>query len=377
MLRFRIVLFMTFLIFIPLVLNAGSVSQAGVLFLKIPVGARASGMGDAYTAVSDDALAAWWNPAGLAFVQRSEIEYMYSKWLPQFKISDLKYQYFGISHHFNEFGTLGANFIHMNYGDIQRTDVIGTPLGTFHAYDWAATFAYGSKVNENLALGISIKYIYSYLSPFRVGGQEIGTGSASALAVDLSVFYKLKLSRLFNFPKAHFFRFQLGANLANIGPKISYTDRENADPLPTNLRTGLAFIFQYQDYVKATMSYEVEKELVTRHSDDSTDPVYQAMFTSWYNDGGFMSPEEREEFITHFGVEVWDMNILALRFGHCNDPLGKVKYGTWGFSLQYMIFRFDYSYLWAGKDHPMSETQRIQFSLYFDHIKRFSFTPWE
>ena len=376
MLQFRIVLFMTVLIFIPLILNAGSVSQAGALFLRIPVGARASGMGDAYTAVAEDASATWWNPAGLAFINRTETVNMYCKWLPQFYLPDPNFRYFGLFHHFNEFGTVGANFIHMNYGDIQRTDEIGNALGTFHSFEWAATVAYGSKINENLALGISLKYIYSHHSPIGVG-QEQGSGIASVFAFDLSTLYKLNLSRLFHFPEARFFRFQLGANLANIGPKISYTDRENADPLPTNLRTGLAFIFQYQDYVKATMSYEVEKELVMLHSDGSTDPVYQAMFTSWYNDGGFMSPEEREEFITHFGVEVWAMNILALRFGHWNDPLGKVKCDTWGFSLQYMIWRFDYSYLWAGKDHPMSETQRIQFSLYFDHIKRFSFTPWE
>ena len=376
MLRFRLVPFMTFLIPIPLILNAGSVSQPGALFLKIPVGVRSAGMGEAYTAVAEDASATWWNPAGLAFMRRSEISYMRSKYLPHYNLSHLRWHYYGSFHHIKEFGTVGVNFILFDYGDIQRTSEIGTDLGKFHTYDISATCACGFKVNENLALGLSLKFIYSHLSPLG-SGQEKGSGIASVFAVDLSTLYKLNLSRLFYFPEARFFRFQLGANLANIGPKISYIDRANADPLPTNLRTGLAFIFQYQDYVKATMSYEVEKELVTRHSDDSTDPVYQAMFTSWYNDGGFMSPEEREEFITHFGVEVWAMNIFALRFGHWNDPRGKVDANTWGLSLQYMIFRFDCSYLWAGKDHLMSDTKKIQFSLYFDHIKRFSFTPWK
>ena len=72
MLQFRIVLFMTIFILIPICSNAGSVSQAGALFLRIPVGARASGMGDAYTAVAEDASATWWNPAGLAFINRTE-----------------------------------------------------------------------------------------------------------------------------------------------------------------------------------------------------------------------------------------------------------------------------------------------------------------
>ena len=33
-------------------------------FLKIPVGARAIGMGGAFVAVTDDATAPYWNPAG-------------------------------------------------------------------------------------------------------------------------------------------------------------------------------------------------------------------------------------------------------------------------------------------------------------------------
>ncbi len=49
---------------------AGSVSEAdvsrsGVLFLRIAAGARAAGMGEAFVAISDDATATHWNPAGL------------------------------------------------------------------------------------------------------------------------------------------------------------------------------------------------------------------------------------------------------------------------------------------------------------------------
>lgn len=42
-------------------------------FLKIPVGARAMGMGGAFTAVADDATAPWWNPAGMAFLPYREV----------------------------------------------------------------------------------------------------------------------------------------------------------------------------------------------------------------------------------------------------------------------------------------------------------------
>jgi hypothetical protein len=41
------------------------VSRSGVLFLRIAAGARAAGMGEAFVAISDDASATHWNPAGL------------------------------------------------------------------------------------------------------------------------------------------------------------------------------------------------------------------------------------------------------------------------------------------------------------------------
>ena len=42
-------------------------------FLKIPVGARAVGMGGAFTAVADDATSPWWNPAGMIYLPYREV----------------------------------------------------------------------------------------------------------------------------------------------------------------------------------------------------------------------------------------------------------------------------------------------------------------
>jgi hypothetical protein len=42
-------------------------------FLKVPVGARAVGMGGAFTAVADDATAIWWNPAGMVYLPYHEV----------------------------------------------------------------------------------------------------------------------------------------------------------------------------------------------------------------------------------------------------------------------------------------------------------------
>jgi hypothetical protein len=47
-------------------------------FLKVPAGARAVGMGGAFTAVADDATAAYWNPAGLSFLGYREVYFQHA-----------------------------------------------------------------------------------------------------------------------------------------------------------------------------------------------------------------------------------------------------------------------------------------------------------
>jgi hypothetical protein len=48
-------------------------------FLKVPVGARAIGMGSAFVAVADDATAPFWNPAGLIYLPYKEVLPMHSE----------------------------------------------------------------------------------------------------------------------------------------------------------------------------------------------------------------------------------------------------------------------------------------------------------
>src|SRR6185503_1785693 len=66
--------------------------QAGS-FLAYGVGGRALAMGGAYYAISDDASAAYWNPAGLAQLQRKEVTTMQATLFASTKLT-----YFGYAH---------------------------------------------------------------------------------------------------------------------------------------------------------------------------------------------------------------------------------------------------------------------------------------
>ncbi len=65
----------------------------GATFLKLGAGARAIGMGSAFTGLSDDASAIYWNPAGLGFTKRWELSFNYQK-----HFADFDYQAFFFSH---------------------------------------------------------------------------------------------------------------------------------------------------------------------------------------------------------------------------------------------------------------------------------------
>jgi hypothetical protein len=344
----RVVLFLLVLgLTIPAVTaNAASVSQATLLFLKIAPGARPAGMGEAFVGIADDASATWWNPAGLGFQHGKEFTMMYVRWLPQFNLSDLYYAYMSGTYEVPEWGTFGGNIIFLNLGETQRTNEQAQNLGTFSSYEIAVTGTYGAEINRHLAMGVGLKLAYSNLSPTGAGA-EAGSGTATAVAADIGLLYKAPFLRGLSF----------GANLSNMGPKVSYIDRAQADPLPTNLKVGFAYKIVDQEYNKLTVASDVNKELVKRDNFGHSDEFYQALFTSW-GDANLV-----KSIIWNVGIEYWYSTLVGLRAGYWNDDLGKVFPYTFGVSLKYSSYRFDFSYLTAGTNHPLTDTMRYSLSV--------------
>ena len=52
----------------------------GMAFLKVGIGGRAAAMGGAYSSVSGDATAGYWNPAGLIGIEGKDVVLMHSAW---------------------------------------------------------------------------------------------------------------------------------------------------------------------------------------------------------------------------------------------------------------------------------------------------------
>ncbi len=300
--RYNLIL-SAFLIAYALPVNAQS--EAGSIFLLISPGARAGGMGEAQVALANDAYASYWNPAGLAFQEGSEIALMHVNWLPNLA-DDLYYEFLAVRRHFPNLGTLGGHIIYLNLGEQVRTDEYAQQQGKFTSYMMAVALSYSSLLSPKSSFGINAKVSYQHLV-------ELGTGSEKGKGVSLDFGFDLGyLRKQFLSPNL-----TLGLTMTNIGPKVAFIDPDQADPQPTNLTLGLNYQIFKNTYNSLNLVYDVNKMLVASYPDMDwdgdgaiggfnkngketdknpeynrqgkietahKDPIYLAIFTSWVDD---------------------------------------------------------------------------------------------
>ncbi len=348
-----------FIIFISLLLilmlaaqQVLAVSEAAVLFLMISPGARAAGMGESFVGVADDVSAVYWNPAGLAYQNNREITFMHVNWLSGLT-DDLFYEFLAYRMSIEGVGTIGFNVVYLDLGEQQGMDEQGNETIKFSSNEYAISASYGATVTDNLAMGVSLRYIRSNLSKTGAGAEK-GSGQASAFAFDLGLLYRFPFLRE---------KLTWGMNISNMGPKIAYIDAAQADPLPTNLKAGFALRLINQKYNKLTFAADINKLLVTPHGDKPADPFYQAIITSWYDDQPFQ--RELDKITRSVGMEYVYNNLIGLRSGYYYDKEGKVKYLTFGAGIRYYLYSFDFGYVSAAEGHPLANTMRFSLSFGF------------
>lgn len=347
------------------------VGGAAVVFLKIEPDSRAAGMGNAGVALADNASANFWNPAGLAFQQGTELGLTHSNWLPEFN-AGLFYEYFMAKKSFDGWGTFGGHITYLFLGEHEGRDGQNNPTGTFRSYDLAVGLSYGVKLSETFSVGTSLRFIYSNLAPnTNVEGQETKAGVVGAF--DIAALYR---SRPFGLGSS-MGTVSAGFNLANMGPKVQYSDSEQADPIPTNLRFGYAFTVEFDEFNKLTFVNDFNKDLIKVDSTNNADPFYKAIFSSWspieVRTNAFQDESAELETLSVFdqltiglGLEYWYNNLFALRTGYFyeNPYNGNRKFLTLGAGIRYNIIGVDFSYIYAlEEDSPLANTMRFSLLL--------------
>lgn len=363
------------LVFLPMLIiftnKIHAQGEAAVPFLLLAPDSRAGGVGESGGGLADNSAAIFWNPAGIAFLTGSEASITHSKWLPQFGLDDLFYDYLTYRQYVEEIdGSITSSITFMNYGTFIRTgEDSPTELGTFRSFDAALTIGYAAKLHSDWGLGLNFRVIHSRLSDKPTAGEK-GEGVSTTVSFDLATMWRpedLNIPLIGNIGN----KFSLGLNLSNVGPKIYYIDQSQADPIPTNFRFGMAFRLMEDEFNSLTLTTDVSKLLVDR-ADSASERAefYEAIFTSWMDDD---FNTELRDLVTSAGLEYWygDEDFkFALRTGFFyEDPkFGNRKFVTIGAGIRYDLYGFDFSYITTdlfkdGEQHPLSDTLRFTLSI--------------
>lgn len=336
--------------------------ESAVPFLLIGPNSLNAGMGETGTGMINDASAMFWNPAGLGFQKGNQVSITHSPWLPGLGLSDLFYDFLAGKYYVKKLkGTIGVSITYLNIGKIIRTDEFGNEIGDYQAFDGALAVGYGTKVTRDLGVGVVTRFIYSKLAVGKVGNEQ-GSGTAYDLSFDISGLWrpsKTKLKFINN-------KLGIGVNISNIGPKVTYVDNDQADPLPTNLRLGFAYDIYQSEFNNLTVTADFAKLLVKRREEGKSDPVYKGIFTSF--SGGF--DNVMKSIQSSVGAEYWygKPKLIGLRGGFFyEDPdKGKRKFITLGASIRYSMYGFDFSYInTIEENHPLANTLRFTLSVNF------------
>jgi hypothetical protein len=357
-------------------LSGANVITTAVPFLTIAPDSRAAGIGDAGVGTSPDVNAQHWNPAKYAFIESDMgVSLSYSPWLRAL-VNDINLAYLVGYKKLDDFQTLSASLRYFSLGDIIFYDEFAQYQGQQNPNEFAIDFGYTRLLSDYFSGAVAVRYIRSDLT----GGQLINgveSRAGNSYAADVAFYYRNEFTvrRQTNI-------FSAGINIQNIGAKISYTDGEIKDFIPTNLKLGLAYTSELDDYNTFTFTADINKLLVPTPPRDTTtyDPgaiiypgginsdksVVEGIFTS-FNDapGGFK--EELQEVTLSAGVEYWYNQQFALRAGYFyeHENKGNRKFMTAGAGLKLNVFSLDFAYLLPlVRNHPLENT--LRFTLSFD-----------
>jgi hypothetical protein len=269
--------------------------------LKIPTSARATGMGEAYTAAADDSSALAWNPAGLSFMQQKEAAFMHDSLIESVHLEHLAIAAPGDNY------SMGASMSYLGYGSIAGYDNNGASIGDQSAYSYIFSGGLSTFVHERLAVGVTGSVLRESLAGV----------SAGTFAGNLGAMYGLASHPLGG-------DYRLGMAVTNLGPGLKF-DSER-DPLPQKISFGAAAMHVKELPLNLTAD-------VTKPNDNST--------------------------YIGIGSEYWFKEIIALRLGYAgsNDQGKGLRLGM---GLKLRQFIFDYAYAGYG---DFGATHWIELSL--------------
>lgn len=298
-------------------LMAQSVSRVGTSaanFLKIGVGAKALGMGEAFTTQTGGVTSIYWNPSGLSTVDNVQVLFNHYDY-----IADVYFDYGAVAFPLGSIGVIGLHFAYMGMPDIERT-TITEPEGNgemVSASSYSAGLSYARSLTDRFSIGATAKMV----------SENLWHTNATGYAVDIGLVYR----SIFN-------NMKIGMSISNFGtsmklegsdllvqhdidetsggnnPNINADLKTNAYSMPILFRVGLS-----GNITKDFMGIE-DNDLIL-----AVDAIH---------------PNDNFEYINAGGEYVY-RDLLSLRAGYRQLFLKDAEGGlTFGFGLHFDISNY-------------------------------------
>lgn len=302
-----------------LTLSTAAHAQGTGRSLDIQPGARQNGLGATGVAIADDATGVtWWNPAGLGFVTKSAVDLTYAQLVPGLA-NDVNYNYVTFVKPTAGWGAFGVGLVFLSYGTSEGTDPFGNPTGTFTSNEVSPALYYGTKLLPDFSVGASLKYIRIQLAP------QAQSGVGATFGLDVAALYRIPAARL-----------NLGVNVQNLGPSVTFINEDERSPLSRNIKAGLAWEAYSAEGFKVLVAGDFDQSLVT-------DAFWQL----------------------HGGLELRYTDQIAGRVGYYHDPLGQLEGLTYGIGLGWKGLAVDFGSIPQAKGSGLPNVSKLTLGYHF------------
>jgi long-subunit fatty acid transport protein len=271
-------------------------------------------MGDAFTAIADNASAPYYNPAGLGFLPQREVSVSYSA-----MSFDRQFNHLGFATPLKNQAGFALGVIQSGFDDYAARADNGETYGeTIGDNQWAVFMGFAIHFTPKFSIGIAPKFLYS----------KVYDVSSSSFGVDVGAMVR---------PVENL---TLGLVVKELGQSFKYTrdaggfgDETTEDKLPRTTRAGAA----YRLPLTGTVSYVLGAVDVEMTTDQPS---------KW-----------------HLGVEADVRRILQIRIGSDNgDPTAGLAVP---FSVREKKFRFDYAYILDRRSGVGNGSQDLSLTFVF------------
>jgi len=272
------------------------------------VGARAMGMGGAFTAVGDDTSAVWWNPAGLGQLTRAELSGMYSNVLG----GEAFYLFTSAAFPVFQEGIMAVSWERKDFSqsDSQMKEDV------YYAY-------FGSAMTEDRTFfaGVNVKFFNATSKYSLVGGNGLG--------LDWGVLYRLPLQKYGK-------EVRFAASAQDLSTEI-HEKNGVLETVPSAIRFGAAY--QFERWISLALDGENLKDPSVPSSGSTK---LRAGVEGWFFEGA-----------------------LGVRLGFVGFATVPGRYSA-GVSYRATDWEVDYAYL--GHAGNLGDSHRASFALRFGRV---------